>query len=313
MNKDPYLLLGVPRDASDEDLKRAYRQKARESHPDATGGDAATEARFHEVSLAYEVLRDQDRRARHDRVGAEGGGFGGTQGGTAGGRRRTGPIPGTDVETVVGLEFREAVVGTRREVTVETPVCCERCAGRGAQPGMSAIPCPDCGGDGRRVVERTLTVEVPPGVDNGSTLRLGGHGTAGLRGGPSGALLVHLSVSPDDVFERDGDDLHADLRVAMTQASLGATVDFETLDENREVTIVPGTQTGKVIRMKGLGVSHLRSRGRGDLYVRVVVETPTELSTAQRELLEQLAAERAEAVDPPGHHKLFSKIRSALS
>ncbi|MGA7418575.1 MAG: DnaJ C-terminal domain-containing protein, partial [Acidimicrobiales bacterium] len=150
-------------------------------------------------------------------------------------------------------------------------------------------------------------------VDNGSTLRLGGHGPAGYRGGPNGALFVHLSVNEDDVFERDGSDLHADLAVAMTQASLGATVGFETLDDHRDVTIAPGTQTGQVIRMKGLGVPHLRGRGRGDLYVHVVVETPTDLDAAQRELLEHLAIERGEELDPPGHDKLFSKIRSALS
>jgi molecular chaperone DnaJ len=163
------------------------------------------------------------------------------------------------------------------------------------------------------VVERTLTVDVPAGVDNGSTLRLGGHGPAGYRGGPNGALFVHLSVNEDDVFERDGTDLHADLHVAMTQATLGATVGFETLDDHRDVVIAPGTQTGQVVRMKGLGVPHVRGRGRGDLYVRVVVETPTDLDAAQRELVEHLAIERGEAVDPPGPEKLFSKIRSALS
>ena len=383
MNDDLYALLGVTRNASDDELKRAYRQKARELHPDATGGDAATDERFKEVSMAYEVLRDPERRARYDRFGAEGvfgpaaanGGFsgnpgdifgggglgdlfdaffnGGVAGGAGAGRRRTGPVPGPDVEMVVGIEFREAVFGARREVTVEGPVHCETCAGSGARPGTSAIrcpdcdgagelrrvrnsilgqvvtampcqrcqgtgeavttPCTDCGGDGRRVVERTLTVEVPAGVDNGSTLRLGGHGPAGYRGGPNGALFVHLSVNEDDVFERDGTDLHADLAVAMTQASLGATVGFETLDDQRDVTIAPGTQSGQVIRMKGLGVPHLRGRGRGDLYVHVVVETPTDLDAAQRELLEHLATERGEALDPPGHDKLFSKIRSALS
>jgi molecular chaperone DnaJ len=298
MNQDPYFLLGVPPEASDEDLKRAYRQKAREFHPDITGGDAATEERFNDVRLAYELLRNPESRARFE--------------GTAGGRRRIRQIPGTDFPMALELEFREAVFGTRREVTVETPARCERCSGRGTQPGLSGDPCPDCGGDGRRVVERTLTVDVPAGVDNGSTLRLEGYGTAGFRGGASGALLVHLSVSPDDVFEHHGDDLHANLSIAMTQASLGATVDFETLDEPRELSIAPGTQTGKVIRMKGLGVPRRLGRGRGDLCINVVVETPTELSTAQRKLLEQLAAERAEAVDPPGHDRLFSKIRSAL-
>ncbi len=383
MNDDLYALLGVARNANDDELKRAYRQKARELHPDATGGDAATDERFKEVSLAYEVLRDPERRARYDQFGIEGvvgsgvrgGGFGGApgdvfgggglgdlfdaffggmQGGAAGGRRRTGPTPGPDAEMVLRLEFEEAVFGARRDVTVETPVQCETCDGSGARPGTSAIQCPDCQGmgelrrvrnsvlgqmvtaipcqrcqgtgeaittpcsdcrgDGRRVVERTLTVDVPAGVDDGSTLRLGGHGPAGYRGGPNGALFVHLSVAADDVFERSGADLHADIHVAMTQAAIGATVGFETFDDHQDLTIAPGTQNGHVIRMKGLGVPHLRGRGRGDLFVRVVVDTPTELTDAQRELLQQLALERGEELAPPTHgDKLFSKLRSALS
>ncbi|MGO9029851.1 MAG: molecular chaperone DnaJ [Acidimicrobiales bacterium] len=379
---DLYELLGVGRDATDDELKRAYRQKAREFHPDANHGDEATEERFKEVSLAYEVLRDPERRARYDRFGAQGvfgqaagqagGGFGGGDpfggglgdlfdaffngaGGAGGGRgRRTGPSPGPDAEVILRLTFREAVFGVHREITVQTPVHCDTCEGSGAQPGTSVVRCPecrgsgelrrvrqsilgqvitavpcnrcqgtgqsiespcrDCGGDGRRTAERTLTVDVPAGVDEGSTLRLSGHGPAGFRGGPNGALFVHLAVEPDPVFERDGVDLHASVRVAMTQAALGTVIGFDTLDDERDLTVAPGTQTGEVLHLKGLGVPRLRGRGRGDLYVHVVVETPTGLGEAQRQLLVSLAEARDEHLEAPSNGDgLFSKLRSALS
>ncbi len=378
---DLYELLGVGRDATDDELKRAYRIKARELHPDANQGDEATEERFKEVSLAYEVLRDPERRSRYDRFGPEGvfgpaagggqpgdpfagglgdlfdaffngGGFGGASGGGRG--RRTGPMPGPDAEIVLRLPFRDAVFGVHREITVQTPVHCDTCEGTGARPGTSPTRCPECQGsgelrrvrqsilgqvitavpcgrcqgtgqviespcavcrgDGRHNEERTLTVDVPAGVDDGSTLRLSGHGPAGFRGGPNGTLFVHLAVEPDPVFDRQGVDLHGSVQVAMTQAALGTVIAFDTLDGERDLTIEPGTQTGAVIHLKGLGVPRLRGRGRGDLFVHVVVETPSELDARQRELLTELAGLRGEHVeDVPHGDGLFSKIRSALS
>ena len=377
---DLYQLLDVGRDATDDELKRAYRKKAREFHPDANQGDAQTEERFKEVSLAYEVLRDPERRARYDRYGAEGvfgpaaggsgfgagdpfgGGLGdlfdaffnGGGGATAGRGRRSGPMPGPDAEVVLRLSFREAIFGAHREITIQTPVHCDTCEGSGARPGTSATrcpdcqgagelrrvrqsilgqiitavpcnrcqgsgqyiesPCSDCRGEGRRNEERTLTVDVPAGVDEGSTLRLSGHGPAGFRGGPNGALFVHLAVEPDPVFERSGDDVHASVRVAMTQAALGTVIGFDTLDDERDLTIEPGTQTGAVLHLKHLGVPRLRGRGRGDLYVHVVVETPTDLDDAQRQLLTALAEARGDHLEgAPAGDGLFSKLRSALS
>jgi molecular chaperone DnaJ len=380
---DLYEILGVDRNATDEELKRAYRQKAREHHPDANHGDNGTEERFKEVSLAYEVLRNPERRAQYDRYGAAGvfgsaaggGGFGGGQGdpfggglgdlfdaffngmggATTGGRgRRSGPIPGPDAELVIRLAFREAVFGIHREVKVKAPVHCDTCEGTGARPGTSPIrcpdcegagelrrvrqsilgqvvtavpcvrcqgtgqaianPCEDCGGDGRREEERTLEVDIPPGVDDGTTLRLTGHGPAGFRGGPNGSLFVHLSVEADPVFERSGVDVHASVQVAMTQAALGTVIGFDTLDDQQNITIAPGTQTGAVIQLKGFGIPKLRGRGRGDLFVHVVVETPTELDDNQRELLAGLAAARDETVGVPSQGDgIFSKLRSALS
>jgi molecular chaperone DnaJ len=376
---DLYEVLGVGRDASDEELKRAYRAKAREFHPDANQGDAENGERFKEVSLAYEVLKDPERRARYDRFGPEGvfgaaggggapgdpfgGGLGdlfdaffnGMGGAGAGGRgRRTGPMPGPDAEMVLRLAFREAVFGVQREVEVQTPVHCDTCEGSGARPGTAAVrcsecqgagelrrvrqsilgqvitavpcgrcqgtgesiehPCEDCRGEGRRTERRTLTVDIPSGVDDGSTLRLAGHGPAGFRGGPNGALFVHVSVEPDPVFDRSGVDLHATLHVPMAMAALGGSVGFDTLDDHRDLAVATGTDTGSVIQLKGLGVPKLRGRGRGDLFVHVHVDTPTGLDDGQRELLVSLAEARGEDLGTvPQGEGLFSKLRSALS
>jgi molecular chaperone DnaJ len=375
---DLYEVLGVSRNATDEELKRAYRSRAREFHPDANQDDADNGERFKEVSLAYEVLKDPERRARYDRYGAEGvfrPGAGGGQGGdpfagglgdlfdaffngmggaTAGGRRRTGPQPGPDAELVLRLSFREAVFGVQHDVEVQTPVHCDTCEGSGARPGTVAVrcpecqgagelrrvrqsilgqvitavpcnrcqgtgqaiqdPCPDCRGEGRRTERRTLTVDIPAGVDDGSTLRLAGHGPAGFRGGPNGALFVHVSVEPDTVFERSGVDLHASVHIPMTMAALGGSVPFDTLDDTRDLAIAVGTRSGAVLPIRGLGVPKLRGRGRGDLFVHVEVDTPTDLDDHQRELLAGLAMARGEDLGHAPHNEgIFSKLRSALS
>lgn len=366
-----YDLLGVPVDATDDQIKRAYRRLARQLHPDSTGGDPEAEAQFKQVVQAYEVLRDPQRRARYDRYGPDGvdspvpgdpfgggGGLGdlfdaffGMAGGTARVRGRTGPARGADAEVVLHLDFREAVFGARKDLTIDTVVPCPTCQATGARPGTTAIrcpecggsgelrrvrqsilgqvvtavtcpkcqgmgesvpsPCADCGGDGRRPQSRSLAVDVPAGVDHGATLRLSGQGPAGPRGGPPGDLYVHLSVQPDERFTRRGDDLLADLHVSMTQASLGATVTVETLDGHEQLALAPGTQTGTIVRMRGRGVPHVRGRGRGDLLVTLVVDTPTDLSGSQRELLRRLAEERGEPVGPASEG-FVSRLRSAF-
>jgi molecular chaperone DnaJ len=368
---DLYELLGVQPDASEEEIKRAYRRRAREFHPDATGGDPESEARFKEISFAYEVLRDPERRARYDRLGpssfggaaAGGAGFGfdsglsdlfemffGTMTGASRGTRRRGPQHGSDAEVTLHLEFAEAVFGAQKQLSVRLPVTCDECGGNGAKTGTQPVvctecngtgeirrlrnsllgqvvtmvgcsrcqgtgeviaePCPSCRGEGRRMEDREFTVEVPAGVDDGSTLRLAGRGPAGPRGGPNGSLFVHLVVQSDERFERAGDDLHTTVHVGMAQAALGTTAEVETLDEVRQVAVAAGTQTSAVVRLRGLGVPHLRGRGRGDLYVHFAVDTPTDLTPRQRELLAELAAERGEEVH--GHDGVFSRIRSAL-
>ena len=375
---DLYELLGVDRNASDEELKRAYRTKAREFHPDTNHAGSEDDEHFKEISQAYEVLRDPERRARYDRFGhagvfgqAAGGGGGGDPFGTGGlgdlfdaffngmggaqaGRRRTGPLPGPDAELVVELTFREAVFGVEREVDVTLPIHCDTCEGTGAKPGTSVTTCPecqgagelrrvrqsilgqvitavpcqrcqgtgqsiespctDCRGEGRRNESRTLTVDIPAGVDDGTTLRLAGHGPAGFRGGPNGALFVHLAVAADEVFQRSGVDLHATVHVPMALAALGGSVPFDTMDDTRDLPVAEGTQSGTVQTVKGLGVPKVRGRGRGDLYVHIQVDTPSDLDDVQRELLARLAEARSEALgEAPQPEGLFSKLRSALS
>jgi molecular chaperone DnaJ len=367
MATDYYALLGVSPDATDDEIKRAYRKMARELHPDTTGGDAHAEAQFKEVTKAYEVLRDPQRRARYDQYGPDqmdaptgdpffGGGLGGLfdaffGGAMSGAGRRSGPTRGSDTEVVMELTLTEAVFGIAKDLSVDLPVGCETCQGSGARPGTTAIRCPDCDGsgeihrmrqsilgqvvtaapcrrcqatgevipspcsdcrgDGRILETRTYPVSVPAGVDHGSTLRLSGRGAAGPRGGPPGDLYVHLSVREDPRFTRSGDDLHAQVHVSMTQAALGTTVEFETLDGEEVLAVPAGTNSGHVIRLRGRGVPHLRGRSRGDIKVEVVVDTPTSLTKSQVELLRQLASERGEHIAPPDEG-FMAKLRSAL-
>jgi molecular chaperone DnaJ len=364
---DYYALLGVNPDSSDDEIKRAYRNLARELHPDSTGGDQHAEARFKEVSQAYEVLRDPERRARYDRFGAEGvdaqagdpffgaglGGlfdafFGGAMGGTV---RRSGPMRGSDAEVLLRLTLEDVVFGVEHDVSVDLPIACETCAGSGARAGTTAIRCPDCDGSGEvrrmrksilgqvvtaapcrrcqgigevipspcsdcrglgtRTETQTYPVQVPAGVDEGSTLRLTGRGAAGPRGGPPGDLFVHIAVRDDTRFARVGNDLHAEVHVTMTQASLGGTALLETFDGEETLPIAAGTQSGQQIKLRGRGVPHLRGRGRGDLLVEIFVDTPTGLNKAQEELLRQLATERGESVGAPDEG-LMARLRSAL-
>ncbi|MGH9163911.1 MAG: molecular chaperone DnaJ [Acidimicrobiales bacterium] len=377
VNEDFYGLLGVSRQASEDDIKRAYRKLARELHPDARPDDPAAEERFKYVTVAYETLRDPERRRRYDaygiaglRAGASGGngdpfaGFGGGLGdlfeaffgGGAGARTgraggRSGPPRGPDAEVALPLAFEEAVFGAEKEITVRTAVACCTCVGTGAQPGTTTTTCSQCGGagevrtvrqsilgqmvtarpcprcrglgeqiaspctvchgDGRVTEPRTFTVPVPAGVDTGNTLRLDGRGQAGPRGGAPGDLYVHLDVRGHDRFRRQGFDLVHELHVPVTAAALGAHLAFETLDGPEDLVVPPGTQSGRVFRLRGRGVPHVESRGRGDLLVQVTVDTPSDLGATQERLLRELAADRGEDVDPP-EAGLFSKIRSAF-
>lgn len=378
MNSDFYQVLGVGRDATDDEIKKAYRRLAREHHPDANPDDPGAEEKFKEIQLAYEVLKDPEKRERYDRFGIDGlrgagmgaggaddpfgfGAMGGLGdlfeaffgGGSVFGTTRPtqrGPRRGSDAEAALNLEFTDAVFGSQQDLRVRMAVACGTCGGSGARPGTSpttcgtcggagevrrvrqsilgqmvtASPCPRCGGtgqeisspctdcrgEGRRTEERTYTVDVPAGVDDGNTLRLSGRGHAGPRGGPPGDLFVHLRVRPHPVFRRDGIDLIDELHLPMTQAALGAVLDYQTLDGEEELQIPAGTHTGRQITLRGRGVPRVDGRGRGDLVVRVIVDTPGDLSREQEELLRQFAELRGEQVT--AHRAgLFGRFRSA--
>lgn len=365
---DHYQTLGVERNATDEEIKRAYKKLARQYHPDMNPGDASAEARFKEVASAYEVLADRDRRARYDRFGTDAPGagdpfgaglgdifeafFGSGSGFGGQGQGRAASPRGEDIEAHVDLDLEDVVFGGEREIKVRTAVRCEPCDGSGAAPDTRPVvcdecggsgqvrrvrqsvlgqmvtasacrtcggagerietPCDECGGLGRAIEQRTYKVEVPVGVDDGTTLRLSGRGAAGMRGGPHGDLYVHVRVRPHPVFHRDGDDLVHALYVPFTQVVLGAELEYETLD-GPEVLVIPrGTESGTEFRFRNRGVPHVQGRGRGDLRVEIVVDVPDELDEHQEALLRDLAEARGEEVVEPGQG-LFSRIKSAFT
>ncbi|MGH9105640.1 MAG: molecular chaperone DnaJ [Acidimicrobiales bacterium] len=374
--EDYYAVLGVNRNASEAEIKQAYRGLARELHPDRHAASPveaeANEERFKLVNRAYETLKDPERRRQYDMFGADGErrgdpftGFAGAglgdifdaffggagPFGARGPSRRAGPRHGENVEALLDLDFAEAVLGAEKEVTIRAACTCETCLGSGARPGTTPIscttcrgsgeirrvrqsmlgqmvtsspcprcggmgeeipsPCPDCRGQGRKTEDRSYNVEVPAGVDDGSTLRLSGRGAAGPRGGPPGDLYLHLRVRPHPALVRDGYDLRTTLRVTMAQAALGAQLEVETLDGPEEIAVAPGCPSGQEVHLRGQGVPHLQRRGRGDLVVTIEVETPTDLTPSQEELLRRFAVERGEEVTPP-EAGLFSRIRSAF-
>lgn len=271
----------------------------------------------------------------------------------AGARTDAGPQRGVDLEVVAELTLEDVVNGEAKEVTVRTAVPCDTCEATGAAPGSQALrcdqcggtgqvrqvrqsilgqmvttatcarcsgegvtisdPCSDCSGEGRRVEEQTYVVDVPAGVGDGATLRLTGRGAVGRRGGGAGDLYVQVRVLPHPVFQRDGDNLTAEFRVAVTQAALGATIAFKAIDGEIEVDIPAGSQTGDLIRFRDRGVPKLRGRNRGDLLLAVLVETPTNITPEQEELLRQLAKERGEAVKEPGEDGILGRFRSKFA
>ncbi len=379
---DYYELLGVSRTASADEIKKAYRQKARELHPDANPGDPATEELFKKVAQANEVLSDPEARARYDRFGEAGvgsaaggpnlgdmftggglgdlfdaffGGGGSPFGGAAGSGGRGGPAGpprGQDLEVVADIDFAQSVFGATLPVEVRTALRCEECGGSGAGSGTQPItcseckgrgqvqrvrqsmlgqmvtssacqrcgglgqvivtPCGTCKGDGRVIAEKTYQVDVPAGVDTGSTLRLTGRGAVGPRGGGSGDLYVHIRVAAHERFRRDGDDILTDLPISIAQAALGTKIVLSTLDGDEEILVPAGTQPGKEFVFRQRGVHRLHGRGRGDLRARVDVQVPTKLNEFETELLTKYAGSRGEPVGN-GEQGLFSRIKSAFS
>jgi molecular chaperone DnaJ len=345
--RDYYETLGVARNASDEELKKAYRRCAMKHHPDRNPGDAAALEAFKECKEAYEVLSEPAKRRLYDAHGhaafeqGMGGGGGGGHGAGfgdmgdifgdifgnifGGGGPGRGPRRGADIGYVMELDLEEAVAGIEKRIEIPTLAPCEPCKGTGSEDGKLETcttcqghgqvrmqrgiftmqqPCPHCGGrgqiisnpckachgNGRVEEEKVLSVKIPAGVDNGDRIRLAGEGEAGPVGTAPGDLYVEVRVRPHDIFVRDGDDLHCDVPIRISQAALGDTVRVPTLGGEAEIRIPAETQTGKVFRLRDKGVKSVRSRRPGDLYCKAVVETPVNLTAEQRTLLEQFEA-----------------------
>jgi molecular chaperone DnaJ len=363
--RDYYEVLGVSRDVAEDDLKKSYRKLALEYHPDRNPDDHEAEERFKEISEAYAVLSDSEKRRAYDRfghqgVGGPGGGapdFGDLGGFTdlfndlfgdvfGGGRGRSGPRGrgqrGADLRYNLEIDLDDVLEGMEATIRIPKMRACKTCSGSGAQPGTTpercgncqgsgqmifqqgffrvARPCDQCGGAGEIIRNRckdcrgagrtegqqTIQVKVPAGVEDGARLRLSGEGEAGIAGGPSGDLYVVMMIKSHPLFERDGVHLHCDVPVSFVQAALGAEIEVPTLEGKVNMTIPEGTQSGKILRLRGKGVPPLRPRAdpaslarmRGDLYVRIFVEVPTKLNAKQRQLLEEFAAESGTEVSP---------------
>jgi molecular chaperone DnaJ len=356
--RDYYKVLDVAKNATEADIKKAYRRLAMKYHPDRNPGDKEAEEHFKEAKEAYEVLADEQKRAIYDQHGHDGidaarqggggaGGFGGADfgdifgevfGDIFGGNRRGGRsqvFRGADLRYELELELPQAVFGHTTEVEIPRLMECETCSGSGAAKGHSPVTCDQCQGSGQmrisqgffqlqqpcnrcrgtgRIIRnpcdtclgqgrirrtRKLSVKVPAGVSTGDRIRLGGEGEAGRNGGPAGDLYIEMNVKPHPIFEREGDDLSCEVPVSFATAVLGGAVKVPTLEGDVSLKIPAETQSGRVFRLRDKGVKPVRGGDRGDLFCRVVVETPVNLSSEQRELLKQF--DESLRVDGRGH------------
>jgi molecular chaperone DnaJ len=374
MKTDYYELLDVPKGASADDLKKAYRKLAMKYHPDKNPGNKAAEHKFKEISEAYDVLRDPEKRAAYDRfghaafeqggMGGAGGGFGGFDFGggfgdifeemfgeiLGGGRARNqgGAAPrGADLRYDLTISLEEAFKGAEKNIKVASPVMCEACHGKGTAPGTSPETCDMCKGHGRVRVqqgfftieracpqcqglgqviknackscmgsgrvrrERTLAVTIPPGVENGTRIRLSGEGEAGMRGGHPGDLYVMLDIAPHPLFKREGANLYCRVPMPMTLAALGGEVEVPLIDGSMtSMKVDAGVQSGQQTRLRNKGMSVLRSSSRGDLYVELAVETPTRLSKRQKELLQEFENEAEKGKNSPETEKFLDRVKA---
>jgi molecular chaperone DnaJ len=371
MARDYYEILGVERGADGETLKKAYRRLAMQHHPDKNPGDAEAEKRFKELNQAYDILKDDQKRAAYDRFGhaafengngARGGadfGFNFASGfadifdemfGDFTGRGRAGATGngarGADLRYNLEVTLEDAFRGKQATIRVPTTVSCEDCTGTGAAKGSKPTSCEHCHGRGRvraqqgfftiertcpvcqgsgRVIktpcktchghgrvrkEKTLSVNIPAGVEDGTRIRLGGEGEAGLRGAPPGDLYIFLSLAPHRLFQRDGANIYCRVPIPMTTAALGGSIEVPCVDGSRaRVTVPAGTQPGHRFRLKAKGMSVMRGAQRGDMYVETAVETPVHLSKRQKELLEEFERAGRKEETSPESEGFFSKVR----
>ena len=375
--RDYYEVLGITRDATDDDLKKAYRKLAMQYHPDRNPGSKDAEEKFKEAAEAYEILKDASRRQRYDAYGHDGmkGGFEGFGGGIdldladalrtfmsegfgfgdffnlGRSRGNNGPARGSDLQIRMKLSLEEIAAGVSKKIKLRKLVVCEACAGSGSASGSKSVKCPNCngtgqirqvsrsifgqfvnvstcghcggngkiiqnpcsacGGEGRVQGEKTISVEVPAGVNSGNYLTVRGEGHLGPRGGPAGEALIFIEEKEHELFERHGDDVLYDLAISISQAALGDEIEIPTLNGSVKLEISPGTQSGKILRMRNKGIPHLNGYGSGDQLVRVLVWIPTKLSSEERRLFEQLS--QHESLHPPkGDRSFFKKLKDAL-
>lgn len=381
--RDYYEILGVARDADDEDVKKAYRKLAVRYHPDKNPGDASAENKFKEATEAYEVLKDSKKRNVYDQfghAGLSGAGAGPGAGGFAGfdlsdalrafmrdfggggfeevsafgggsGRRRGGPPGGASLRVRLKLTLEEIASGVEKKIRIKRKITCTACGGSGAEAGAGTIaclqcggagevrqvsrsifgqfvnittcprcrgageiiksPCDECRGEGRVDGTSTITVKVPAGVSEGNYITVRGGGHAGPQGGPAGDAVVLIEEKPHDFFERHGDDLLYRLPLSYSQAALGDAVIVPTMNGSVKLKIPSGTQSGKLFRLRGKGISHLRGFGAGDQLVQAIVWTPTDLSRDEKDLLKKLAETRG-GKPPKADKNFFDKIRKTF-
>ncbi|MSP67297.1 MAG: molecular chaperone DnaJ [Alphaproteobacteria bacterium] len=368
---DYYAILEVEKNADAEVLKKAYRKKAMRFHPDRNPGDKTAEAKFKEISEAYEVLKDEQKRAAYDRFGhaafdpAQGGRPGGAgfeanfgagssfadvfddlfgefMGGRRGGR---GAARGADLRYNLGVSLEDAYAGKQVTVRVPAQAACEACTGSGSTGGTQPVTCGTCGGAGKvraqqgfftiertcptchgsgRIIrdpcrvcsgsgrvhkEKTLSVKIPAGVEDGTRIRLSGEGEAGVRGSPAGDLYIFVSVTAHRLFQRDGANIYCRVPIPMALAALGGQIDVPTVGGTRaRLTIPEGTQSGHQFRLKGKGMPVMRGQGQGDMYVQAVVETPMNLNKRQRELLQEFQRTGGRDTHPESEG-FFAKVK----
>jgi len=377
MEKDYYEVLGISRDADANEIKKGYRKLAMQYHPDKNSGNKQAEEKFKEVSEAYEILKDPEKRRRYDQFGSsglkggfsdfggfefdlsdalrtfmsEGFGFGDFFGSSGQGRSQRTKSKGQNLQINLSLTLEEIAEGTTKKIKLKRYVRCEACNGSGQKKGSSpadcsychgageirqvsktifgqfvnVATCPKCHGEGKIIKDKchecsgegrvrkasTISVGIPAGVSSGNYITLNGEGHVGPRGGPAGSVIAVIEEQEHSKFERHGDDILYDLYLSFSQVSLGDSVEVPTLTNNVKLTIAPGTQSGKILRLKGKGIRHLNHYGSGDQLVRVIVWTPTKLSDKEKKIFQQLS--ELENIKPPTEDKsFFSKMKEAL-
>ncbi len=370
--RDYYELLGIQKDASADEIKKGYRKKAKELHPDRNADNPKAEDQFKEVNEAHEVLKNAEKRAAYDRFGHaafEGGMGGGPRGGHPGqgdfasafsdvfddlfgdfmGGQRGGGRPratrGSDLRYNLRVSLEEAFAGIQKTISVPTSIACSECSGTGAESGAEPVTCPTCSGmgkvraqqgfftvertcptcqgagqminnpckacsgAGRTDKERSLSVNIPVGVETGTRIRLAGEGEAGLRGGPAGDLYIFIEVNEHALFQRDGVNLYCHVPVSIGTAALGGDIEVPTIDGGRSRVKVPaGSQSGRQMRLRSKGMPALRGNGTGDMFIELAVETPVNLTTRQKEIMREF--EDVAADNNPNGSSFFSKVKT---